>query len=60
MASPHAHVSAAKRVVAIQGQLVTARQIDPNHRVRLETEQRTIWEAIFPDVPFDQIAELAA
>jgi hypothetical protein len=53
------HREAAERIVNIQTRLARSRDLDAEKRERLLSEQRTIWEAIFPEMSFDQIAGTA-
>lgn len=53
------HASAARRVVAIQTQLTAPVPMLAGARERLLSEQRTIWEAVFPGLSFEQVAETA-
>lgn len=56
MASPLAHVDAARRIVHIQRILYTAPHLPLRDRAQLVAEQRYIWEAVFPNVAYEQIA----
>lgn len=49
---------AAARVVAIHNRMATE-NLDLPTRERLAAEQRTIWEALFPETAFETIAALA-
>lgn len=56
MASPLAHVTAARVIVRIQEELSSPGRMHPATRERLITEQRSVWEAIFPNTPYEVIA----
>lgn len=49
-------IDAAKRIVAIQNEL--GLPVQPERRDALTSEQRTLWNSQFPDVAFEEIAEL--
>lgn len=50
---------AAFRIVEIQDRLVNTSTLNAETRERLATEQRTIWESLFPETPFEAILALA-
>lgn len=48
---------AAARIVEIQSTLATA-ELDPGARIRLNAEQRSLWDEAFHGQPFERIAAI--